>query len=143
MATTPPRPLIGAEIQRLPDLSLAQLAVADDAEDALRHAVKPRGACEPRRHRQALSERSGRSIEERKTKHRIGMSVDRRADLAERHQVALRHRPALAVGLERDAEIGACGIDDRHRVPLAQDQPVGRRVVWIVRRPAHHAVHQH
>ena len=57
------------------------------------------------------------------------MAVDRRPDLAERHQVALRHRPALAVGPERDAEIGAGGINDRHRVPLAQDQPVGPRVV--------------
>ena len=71
------------------------------------------------------------------------MAVDRRPDLAERHQVALRHRPALAVGPERDAEIGARGIKDRHRVPLAQDQPVGPRVVRIGRRPAHHAVHQH
>ena len=71
------------------------------------------------------------------------MAVDRRADLAERHQVALGHRPALAVWLERDAEISACGINDRHRVPLAQDQPVGPWVTGISRRPAHHTVHQH
>ena len=139
----PAEALIGAEIHRFPDLSFARLAVADEAEDALRHAVDPRRAREPRRHRQALAQRPGRSVEERKAKHRIGMAVDRRPDLAQRHQVALRHRPALAVGLERDAEIGARGINDRHRVPLAQDQPVGRRIVGIGRRPAHHAVHQH
>ena len=139
----PAEALIGAEIHRFPDLSFARLAVADDAEDALRHAVEPRRAPEPRRDRQALAQRSGRRVEERKAKRRIGMAVDRRPDLAERHQVALRHRPALAVGLERDAEIGARGIKDRHRVPFAQDQPVGPRIVRLGRRPAHHAVHQH
>jgi hypothetical protein len=66
------------------------------------------------------------------------MAVDRRPDLAQCHQVALRHRPALAVDLERDAKISARGIKYRHRVPLAQDEPVGPRIVRFGRRPAHH-----
>ena len=47
----PAEAVIGAEIQRFPDLSFARLAVADETEDALRHAVNPRRAREPRRHR--------------------------------------------------------------------------------------------
>ena len=135
--------LVGDEVHRLPDLAFARLAVADQAIDRLVDAVEPRGGAEPRRHRQALAERAGRRVEEGKAQRRVGMAVDRAVDGAQLHQVLRRHRLGVALRIEGDAEIGASGIDDRHRMALRQHQPVGARRARPLRVPAHHPVHQH
>ncbi len=135
--------LVGDEVHRLPNLALARLAVADDAVDALAEPVEPRRRAEPARDRQALAERSGRRVEERKAQRGIGMAVDRARDVAQRHEIVARHRPPRAVGRDRDAEIGACRIDDRHGMAFRQDEPVGAAVPGLLRIPAHDAVHQH
>jgi hypothetical protein len=68
--------LVHDEVDRLRDLPLAGLAVADDAVNPLVEAVAPGGHPEARRHRQALAQGSGGGIEERDPLHGAGMALE-------------------------------------------------------------------
>jgi hypothetical protein len=79
----------------------------------------------------------------------VRVPVDWRVDLAQPHHVCARHRPGggavvrLPDRRDRRAEVRQGGVDDRHRVPLAEHEAVAGRVPRVLRIPAHLVVHQH
>ena len=117
--------LVGDEIHRLPDLALARFAVADDAVDRLVDAVDPRGGASP-----AATDSPWPSEPVAASKNgkpstglgwpSIGLSMARSVI---RSSIVIGL--GLPCGLEGHAEIGAGGIDDRHRMAFRQHQPVG------------------
>src|SRR5690606_11962782 len=84
------------EVDRFPDLTLARLTVADDAEDPLVEAVDLRRRGEAGGVAEALAERPGGGVKEREALDRVGVAVDDRVDGAERHRVVAGHGASLA-----------------------------------------------
>jgi hypothetical protein len=113
------QPVVDDEVERLGDLPLARLAVADDAVDALVDLVDPRRLADPRRDREAHAQRAGRGVEEREALHRVGVPVEHAVELAQRLEVVGRQAPALLAGApDRHAQQSP-----RRRTPRAPRAP--------------------
>lgn len=112
-------------VERLGDLTLAALAVADDAVDALVHAVEAGGVGQAGGDRETLAEAACGGIEEGEAFHGVRVTVDLAVGLAELHRVGDGHGAAvLRVLADLDAELGAGGIDDGDGVPFGEHEPV-------------------
>ena len=136
--------VVGDEVRRFPDLTLAALTVADDAEDPLVDLVEPRRDRKAGGDRETLPQRTGGRIEERESLHGIRMAVDHRIVGTQRETILPSHRPQrLARPSDRHTNVRTRGVDDRDRVPLAEHQPIRRRISRVVRKPLHVVVHQH
>ena len=116
--------VVGDEVDRLPDLSFARFAIANEAIDAFVVIVVACGDSQPGCHRQTLAERSGGGIEKWEAFDRIGMAIDRRIVGPQRAQVVLVHRPPLAIDDDGPAQVGIGRVDDRHRVAFGQHQAI-------------------
>ena len=117
---------MGGGGRRLPRLTLLAVAVGEQAEDLCRRIepVEPQGEADADTHRQALAERAGGDLDAGGAGH-VGVSLQRRPDLAQTHQLLQREVPVVS---ER-------GVLDRRRVPLAEDEPVALgplRILGIV-----------
>src|SRR5438874_3377306 len=83
-----PQVLVTAEIEAFPDRALGALAVADDRPYVERRVPQTlRRERDPDRDRHALTERARRDVDPRQ--HRCGMTLEARAQLTERHELAV------------------------------------------------------
>ncbi len=134
--------LVDDVVAGLPDLPFTALTVADDAVDVARRLVELRRRPQAGGDGQALPQAPRCGIKEGESKLRMRMAVDGRVDITQGHRIRLGHRTHFAVEFDKNAQVRARGIDNRHRMPLAQHQPVGRRVAGALRVVAHLVVHE-
>ena len=135
--------LIDDEVQRLGDLPLTALPVADDAVHPLVHLVQTCRRGDPRRDRQSLPQRARRGIEEREALHRVRVAVEFRVPISQGLDVLGLEAPAVVrVLADHEAEFARRGVDDRDRVALGEHQTIRRGVVGVIGRIAHGREHQ-
>ena len=130
------------EVNRLGDLALARLPVADDAVDPLVQPIVPRRDPQARGHREPLSQRTSRGVEKGKPFHGAWVTVQARISLPEGHDVVDRHGPDLVAQSEGHPEVTEGGVQDGNRMALGEDEPVGGRVTGVLRQPPHRVVQE-
>jgi len=135
--------MVGHEVHRLPDLTLAGFAVTHDDVNLPIDAALSGGQRQPRADAETLPERTGRRVEEREALGRVGMTVERAVGLAQCSEIGRAQRPRRRPILAHDAaEIGIGRIDGGHGMALRKHEPVIARVPGIGRIVAHHVVHE-
>jgi hypothetical protein len=131
-------------IERLADLPLARLTVADDAVNPLVQPVQACGLGQPGRDRKPLAQRARGGVEEREPLAGVRVPLDLGIKGAQRGEVLDLHRPPVRrVGPDVPAQTRVRRVHRRNRMPLAQDEAVGGRVIGELGAPAHRVEHEH
>ena len=113
-------PVAVRDLGRLPHRALRRLPVADQHVGPMRRADAPGVERDADRGADALPERSGRHVDERKARRRVPFQIA--VDPAEPEQIVRRHETRLGPG----------GVEQRRGMPLREDEAV---VVVVPRVP--------